>query len=399
MALLTIDNVTQEALAVLHNALPFCRRINRDYEGEFGKRGSKIGDTLRIRKPVEYTVRTSLARSLTTVSEDYVSLTMDTIRGIDFDFTDTDLLLKIDDFSRRYIMPAVKRLASEIEKVVLAKVMPKVPNWVGTPNSAITKDFVLDALTKLNENLCPEGDRYLLVTPKSNSTLVSALSGLFQSATLIASQYKDGVMGVALGYEFLTSNLMPVQEVGLNAGTVLSDGAAQSGATIHIDGFTAADGTVKAGTILTFAGCNSVNPETKADTGNLAQFVVTADATVASNECDLILSPAVTATGVNQNVTSTIADGSAVTWKNVSSTVGGTYRENLAFHKDAFTFVMGKYELPKAVEDASYQEIDGFRIRVVRYFDGDAGAMNTRLDTIFGSELLYGAYAVRLGSA
>ena len=87
MALLTIDNVTQEALAVLHNALPFCRRINRDYEGEFGKRGSKIGDTLRIRKPVEYTVRTSLARSLTTVSEDYVSLTMDTIRGIDFDFT------------------------------------------------------------------------------------------------------------------------------------------------------------------------------------------------------------------------------------------------------------------------------------------------------------------------
>lgn len=399
MALLTIDNVTQEALAVLHNSLPFCKRINRDYDGEFGKRGSKIGDTLRIRKPVEYTVRTSLTRSLTTVSEDYVSLTMDTIRGIDFDFTDTELLLKVDDFSRRYIMPAVKRLAAEIERVVLSKVMPKVPNWVGTANSAITKDFVLDALTKLNENLCPEGDRYLLVTPKSNSTLVSALSGLFQSATLIASQYKDGVMGIALGFEFLTSNLMPVQTVGLNAGTILSDGATQSGATIHIDGFTSATGTVKAGTILSFANCNAVNAETKADTGNAATFVVTADATVADNEVDLILSPAIVATGVNQNVTSTIADNSAVTWKNVSGTVAGTYRENLAFHKDAFTFVMGKYELPKSVEEASYQELDGFRIRVVRYFDGDAGAMNTRLDTIFGSELLYGAYAVRLGSA
>lgn len=399
MALLTIDNVTQEALAVLHNSLPFCKRINRDYDGEFGKRGSKIGDTLRIRKPVEYTVRTSLTRSLTTVSEDYVSLTMDSIRGIDFDFTDTELFLKVDDFSRRYIMPAVKRLAAEIERVVLSKVMPKVPNWVGTANSAITKDFVLDALTKLNENLCPEGDRYLLVTPKSNSTLVSALSGLFQSATLIASQYKDGVMGIALGFEFLTSNLMPVQTVGLNAGTILSDGATQSGATIHIDGFTSATGTVKAGTILSFANCNAVNAETKADTGNAATFVVTADATVADNEVDLILSPAIVATGVNQNVTSTIADNSAVTWKNVSGTVAGTYRENLAFHKDAFTFVMGKYELPKSVEEASYQELDGFRIRVVRYFDGDAGAMNTRLDTIFGSELLYGAYAVRLGSA
>ena len=397
--LLTIDKITQEALAVLHNELPFTKRINSDYDSEFGEKGSKIGNTIRVRKPVQYTIRTGLTRSLSTVTEEYVNVALDIIKGIDFDFTDTEMLLEVDDFSRRFIQPGIKRLASEMEKLGLAKVMPKVYSFVGTKNSAITKDFVLDARTKLTEYITPKDQRYLLVTPKSNSTLVSALSGLFQSATSISEQYKEGVMGIALGFEFLESNLLPVQTVGEFAGTVLSNGATQTGASIAIDGFTNASGTVKAGSILTFAGTNAVNLETKADTGALQQFVVTANATVASNETTLVLSPPVVISGATQNVSASIADGSAVTWVNVGTTLGATFRENLAFHRDAFTFVMGRYDLPKAVEESSYQEVDGFKVRMVRYWDGANGKMATRLDTIFGYESLYPEWACRLGSA
>ncbi len=402
--LLTIDMVTQEALAVLHNELPFTRRINRDYDSEFGVKGAKIGDTIRVRKPIQYTVRTGLARVPSTVTEEYVNVAMDFIRGIDFDFTDTEMYLKVDDFSRRYIMPGIKRLAAEMEKLGLNKVMAKVYNYVGTFNAAISQTFVMAANTKLTENLAPMGDRYLLVNPTSNATLVVALSSLFQSSSKISAQYEEGVMGVAFGFEFLVSNLMRTQTVGEFAGTVLSNGATQTGASIAINGFTNATGTVKAGSIVKFTGgaagdVNMVNPETKTDMGVAQQFVVTADATVAGNAATLVLSPAIVTSGALQNVTIAVPDDSTVTWVNVGTTLGLVYRENLAFHKDAFTFVMGEYQLPRGVDEASVQEIDGFKVRMVRYFDGANGQMNTRLDVIFGYEALYPQWAVRLASA
>ena len=59
------------------------------------------------------------------------------------------------------------------------------------------------------------------------------------------------------------------------AGTILSDGAS-SGATIHVDGFTASDGIVYAGTRVDIDGDDHV-------------YHTGANATIASNECDLVL--------------------------------------------------------------------------------------------------------------
>ena len=53
---LTIDQITQEALVVLHANLNFVGNINRQYDDRFAQTGGKIGDTLRIRKPVQYLV-------------------------------------------------------------------------------------------------------------------------------------------------------------------------------------------------------------------------------------------------------------------------------------------------------------------------------------------------------
>ena len=46
---LTPQQVTREALRVLHNKLTFIGNVNRQYDDSFAKSGAKIGDTLQIR--------------------------------------------------------------------------------------------------------------------------------------------------------------------------------------------------------------------------------------------------------------------------------------------------------------------------------------------------------------
>ena len=43
---------------VLHNKLTFLKGCNRSYDDSFANKDAKIGDTLRIRLPEKFTVRT-----------------------------------------------------------------------------------------------------------------------------------------------------------------------------------------------------------------------------------------------------------------------------------------------------------------------------------------------------
>jgi hypothetical protein len=53
--LLTPTQVTRKALMILHQKLNFIGSINRGYDDSFAKDGAKIGDTLKIRVPNQYT--------------------------------------------------------------------------------------------------------------------------------------------------------------------------------------------------------------------------------------------------------------------------------------------------------------------------------------------------------
>ncbi|MFN8994279.1 MAG: hypothetical protein ACK5X3_11550, partial [Pseudomonadota bacterium] len=57
-ALLTPTAVTREALRVLHQKLNFVGSIVREYDDSFAQKGAKIGDTLKVRLPNQYVVRT-----------------------------------------------------------------------------------------------------------------------------------------------------------------------------------------------------------------------------------------------------------------------------------------------------------------------------------------------------
>ena len=118
--LITPVALTREALRVLHQKSNFIGTINRSYDDSFAKTGAKIGDTLRIRNPNEFTIRTGATRSNQDVSETYQTLQVATQKGVDFSFSSVEWTLSLDEFSKRYIVPAMTRLAAEIEADALS---------------------------------------------------------------------------------------------------------------------------------------------------------------------------------------------------------------------------------------------------------------------------------------
>jgi hypothetical protein len=100
-AILTPTAVTREALRVLHQKLNFVGSITREYDDQYAKNGAKIGDTLKIRLPNQYVVRTGASLSAQDTTESSVDLKVQTQKGVDLNFTSVDLTMSLDDFSER----------------------------------------------------------------------------------------------------------------------------------------------------------------------------------------------------------------------------------------------------------------------------------------------------------
>ena len=95
-AILTPTAVTRKALQILHQKLNFIGSINRQYDDSFSKTGAKIGDSIKIRLPNQYTVRTGAAISTQDTSETSTTLQVATQKGVDTTFTSAELALSLD---------------------------------------------------------------------------------------------------------------------------------------------------------------------------------------------------------------------------------------------------------------------------------------------------------------
>lgn len=62
--LLTIQQITREAVRLFMNSNAFIKSIDKQYDEEFAAAGARIGDTLRIRFPPDFTINDTLSRKL-----------------------------------------------------------------------------------------------------------------------------------------------------------------------------------------------------------------------------------------------------------------------------------------------------------------------------------------------
>ena len=393
-SILTPTAVTREALRILHQKLNFVGRIKRDYDDSFAKTGAKIGDSLKIRLPNEYTVRTGATLSAQDISEISTTLQVATQKGVDLNFTSVDLTLSLDDFSKRILDPAMAVLAANIEADAL-NMMLDVYNNVNNIGTAITFKRLMESRKVLNDNLAPmDNDRTVLLNTNDNVDLVDALKGLFQDSTAIKEQYREGAMGRTGGYDFYENTLIGNQTTGTAdaaTGYTVNGAVTANGSTTVVLAGTPTT-TFKKGDIITFVGCNRVHPETKANTGVLQQFVVTAD--YAGGAGTISISPAIYTSGGRQNVVAAgIANGVAVTKVGGASAI---YKPSLAFHRDAFAFATADLVMPGGVDFASRQVQDGISMRIVRQYDINNDKFPCRLDVLYGYKTIRPQLACRI---
>lgn len=403
-SILTPTAVTREALRILHQKLNFIGTINRQYDDQFAKSGAKIGDSLKIRLPNQYTVRTGRPISVQDTSEQSVTLQVATQKGVDMAFTSVDLTLSLDDFSERILEPAMSVLAANIEADAMS-MYKDVYNEVSDVGATATTALILQVAKKLTDNLAPIAGRTLNLNTKDNVDLVEALKGLFNDPAKLSKNFRDGmVANNFLGFENVYQNtLWPIHVTGTDDGTgaYLTDIAAGenngSAGLLNID---TGSGSFKKGDIVMIESLYRVHPETKVSTGKLMQFVVTADATPGAGGGDLSISPNIVTSGARQNVTG-LADGKKIYKREYdeSTAVGNAadYLISMGYHKDAFAFATADLVMPRGVDFSAREVLDGISMRIVRQYDINNDNLPCRIDVLYGYKTIRPELACRLG--
>jgi hypothetical protein len=392
---LTPTAVTRKALMVLHQKLNFIGNINRQYDNSYAGSGTgvvrgKFGPTLKIRLPNEYTVRTGMAMAAQEQSETSVDLTVSTVKGVDMYFGSDELALSIDDFSERFIDPAMSVLAANIEADALS-MYKSVYNLYDGDAAAFTFLSMTSAKQILTENLAMQSNRRMIMNPTHANKFLVDTKGLFHDGEAIAEQYREGKIGRTSGFDIFENTLLTPHTTGTAAKTTgyTVNGATESGATTTIQ---SGSTTFLIGDVVTLAGCNRVHPETKADTGVLQKFVVTANS--GANATSLAISPPIVVSGPRQNVSGYPTNTGAVV--KVGAGANETLTQSLAFHKDAFTFVTADLELPKGVDFAAREVMDGISMSLVRDFNVSDRTFPCRLDVLYGYKAIRPQLAVRV---
>lgn len=401
--ILTPTMVTRRALAILHQKMVFLKTINKQYDDRFAQRGGKIGDTLKIRLPNQYTIRTGLVMSDQDTVEQSQDLVVSTVKGVDVNFDSVELTLKMDDFAQRVLEPAMARLAAEVELDILENVYKDVYNHVSTANADPNTFLqVLTANAKLSQGLAPDTtNRHLLIDPIVMASFVDAFKALFHKGSEVSSAFSDAYYGRAGGLNWWETTAIPRHTNGdrddttpvVNTDTGITSGSASIAITA-LD----ATATIKKGDVFTIAGVYAVQLEGKRQYDHLQQFVVTADATAVAGAATVTVSPVPQETGARQNIAVVGAGaGKAVVFVAAggSGAASGVFKQNLAYHRDAFTFVTADLELPQ-MEEASRQVYDGISLRYVRDFDIVNSKHPARFDVLYGYKTIRPEWATRL---
>lgn len=400
---LTASVIAAEALAVLDNELGWMNdTIHRALEDEWTEKvnGYKIGSSLDIRRPADFTVRTGSVMDLQEVIEGKVRLTIDTQKGVDFGFTSQELSLEMTGeggLSERIIRPAMISLVNNIAADVAGDMYKNFYNWAGTPGQTIDSatDFS-KAMLRLNQMGVPNERRASLLSPVDHAGLLGAATALFINDAN-KSAYRDAELGRLLGIETWMSQVTPTHTRGTADNTTpLVKGASQNVTystakdtwtqTIDTDGWDNSC-TLKEGDVFTIANVYMVNPRTKLTTGVLQNFVIRSDTTAhaSGGTTTLTIAPPIITSGPHQTVNSVPADDAAITLFGTASTA---YDQNMAYHKTAMALAFVPMEMPAGAVNPARKEHKRLSVRVIPVYDGTNDVSKWRLDVLYGKKCI-----------
>lgn len=405
---LTASIIAKEALKILDNNLVMSKQVYRGYENEFDKKinGYEIGDTISIRKPTDFTVRSGATMAVQEVKEGKTTIVVDKRKGVDFKFTSQDLTLNIGELSERVIKPAMVQLANQVDADLMA-LYSSVPQWVGTAGQVVNSftDYALGP-QMLDEFAVPQDQRSSVLSPADYWGMLGSQTALYMQSNA-NDAYRNRNLGMIGGVDTYMAQNTPTHTTGSRAATGHTVGASITTSTTTYESVkdtntqtitistAGATDTIKAGDVLTIATVYAVNPVTKARLSFLKQFTVTADATAVASSASVTITPALIWSGAFQNISTSSTDlnTQAIVFVGSAST---NYRQNMVFHKNAFALVSVPLVKPPGAVDCARQSYKGTNVRVIPVYDGVTDESAWRLDILYGVKAIDGRLATRL---
>lgn len=386
--------ITKMAMDCLENNLTLTKFVNREYKSEFADTGAKMGDTINVRIPGFYGVRQGSTAQPQGYNDTYIPVTLNQF-GADLEFTTKDLRLAIEDgeaFQQNVLNPLIAPVANYADSLI-AGLYTSVTNSTGTPGTKPTDlTYYLNAGALLDDNAAPrDGQRSAVISPWSQASMVQGLKGLFHSADQIQRQYEEGTMGLAAGLKFSMDQNIKTHTTGTfgTSTPAMAATAADGATTLNVNGWASGASALKKGDIITIANVYAVNPVSKVSTGQLKQFVVTADTSDSGGAmATLPISPAVILTGPLQNVTAVPTSSAAVYVYGLQNNTYSNKASNadLVFHKDAFGFVSVDLPKPESAVFATRvrsKKLD-ISMRLVQFYNGLTDKELYRIDLLAG---------------
>lgn len=376
---LTPKIIAREALMQLRANCVMSGLVYRDYSSEFV---AGVGDTVTIRKPASFEAKEfNRANGITIqdATESGIDVKLDKLLDVSFEVTAEQLTMDIADFSTQLLQPAMQSFAQKIDLYLLG-LYSDVPDNSGTAGTTpSTIAAITDVRQVLNENLVPLTNRRLVIDPAAENNFLQIST--FHEAEKVGDNgtaLREASLGRKFGFDIYSDQNVLTHTKGtlaVGGGTnpkIHPKAAGDIGdteLTLSVSGGTSPTltGTLKKGDNITI-GTNA--------------YMVTKDATAASNEIAVEIAPALKAD---------IATTDAVT-------VGGSYAANLAFHRNAFALVTRPLALPKGLADGQKAVVsyDGFGLRVIYDYNSQYKKDVVSIDMLCGVKTLDARLACKM---
>ena len=299
---------------------------------------------------------------------------------------------------------AKQKLASDINVAIMSVAATQGTLVVKRTAAASGFDDIAAADAIMNETGVQSFDRYMALSTRDYNNMASNLANRANMVGKPTTAYEKAYVGNIAGFE--TFKLDYANRLLARAGVTVSiNGANQyytpnatstatTGETANVDNryqtiaITVTSGTVRVGDAFTVLGVNNVHAITKADTGQLKTFRVTAIVTGAGGTGTVQISPPIISGGGStdaelqyKNCTATPANGAAITFLN---TVDANV--NPFWQKDALEILPGSYAVPSDAGAAVMRASTDQGIEVVMQKQYDINTMRTkfRLDVLYG---------------
>lgn len=408
--LYTPDWIAADTLRAFKQKLGFAGSVSNDYDREFaGRAGFKVGDTVRLRDAVRFTVSDGDEAVVQPVLETTRNLALNRHKHIAINFSARDMTLSVERFRKRYTEAAAIALANYVDADGLLTAYQSCPNYVGTPGTVPTSTtaFLVYAQAKgiIDKFAAPDDDnRVGLITSDMEVNFLDATKGLFNSqADISKDHWKRGrISRHLLSADFSVDNNCRTHTVGVLGGVPLVDGAGQTGTSILTKGWTGSVTVLKKGDIITFASTHGVNPVSFDSQAALRQHVVTADViSTGGGAATIPVYPGITTSGSTQTTDISPADNAVILiFGHASSYASVATPQGMFYHPDAYTFAMAPFEpLQGGVESKAMTDPET-GASILFSSQGDLRGFNTlfRWDILYGFAATHPDWACRIAS-